>query len=75
MQIQESSERTTSEIAPLAKEFSMPLVIRARDNGGGHTKGEKEKKIKSGVQEKEEKKKYPVPELLKMDLILRDLES
>lgn len=44
MQILESSERATSKIAPSAKEFSKPLVVRARDNGGGHTEGEKKKK-------------------------------
>lgn len=57
VQTLESSERATSEIVPLAKEFSKPLVVRARDSCGGHTEGEKGKKIKSGVKENEGRKK------------------
>lgn len=53
----ERSERSTSKIVPLAKEFSKPLVVRARDNSGGHTEEEKGKKIKSGVKDTEERKK------------------
>lgn len=41
----ERSERSTSKIVPLAKEFSKPLVVRARDNSGGHTEEEKGKKL------------------------------
>lgn len=56
MQILESSERATSKIAPSAKEFSKPLVVRARDNGGGHTEGEKKKKLSQEFKKKRKRK-------------------
>ena len=46
VQILESLERSTSKIVPSAKEFSKPLVVRAGDNSGGHTEGEKRKEMK-----------------------------
>lgn len=57
VQTLERPERSTSNMVPLAQEFSKPLVVRARDNSGSHTEEEKGKKIESGVKDTEERKK------------------
>lgn len=55
----ESLERSISKIVPSAKEFSKPLVVRARDNSGGHTEGEKRKEIE-GFKKKKKGKRLPL---------------
>lgn len=57
VQTLESSEWATSEIVPLAKQFSKPLVVRARDSCGGHTEGEKGKKLSQVLKKMREGKK------------------
>lgn len=57
VQILESLERATSKIVPLAEEFSKPLIVKARDNGGGYIEGEKGKILIQGFKKNRKEKR------------------
>lgn len=52
----ENLERATSKIVPLAKEFSKPLMIKAKNNSGGYIEGEKGKTLIQGFKKNRKEK-------------------